>query len=215
MSQQSLRKHQTNTMKKGKGKYITDRLRWSELQRLIEELQKSDARDQYWSNVITLGVFFNLRITDLLNLKWEQVRPEGKIADRFKIIEKKTKKERTISISPQCKEVLEQIAKTDNGTGIKKYVISPHWNRTGSITWFNGHLKRVFFEHDVDYAGHVSSHLLRKSFGYRYAELRDFSSEALVYLMALYGHSNMRVTMIYLGLEKRELEVAYHDVQRL
>lgn len=202
-------------MKKGKGKYITDRLRWPELLRLIKESRESDSRDRYWSNVITLGVFFNLRITDLLNLKWEQVRPNGEIAERFKIIEQKTKKERTISISPECRKTLEEIARTDNFAGVKKYVISPHWNKTGSITWFNGHLKRMFAKYNIDYTGNVSSHLLRKSFGYRYAERKNFSSEALVYLNAIYGHSNMRTTLIYLGIEKREIEGAYHDVQRL
>ena len=52
------------------------------------------------SLLIGCGIFFGLRISDLLSLRWEQLLNED---DKFVIYEKKTKKRRTIKINAQFK----------------------------------------------------------------------------------------------------------------
>ena len=52
------------------------------------------------SLLIGCGIFFGLRISDLLSLRWEQLLNED---DKFVIYEKKTNKRRTIKINSQFK----------------------------------------------------------------------------------------------------------------
>ena len=52
------------------------------------------------SLLIGAGIFFGLRISDLLSLRWEQLLNED---DKFVIYEKKTNKRRTIKINSQFK----------------------------------------------------------------------------------------------------------------
>ena len=52
------------------------------------------------SLLIGCGIFFGLRISDILSLRWEQLLNED---DKFVIYEKKTKKRRTIKINAQFK----------------------------------------------------------------------------------------------------------------
>lgn len=53
-----------------------------------------------FSLLIALGSFFGIRISDLVNLKWCDILN----ADILTIIEKKTKKQRTIKINEQLKK---------------------------------------------------------------------------------------------------------------
>lgn len=90
-------------------KYSTttaDYLEWSDAIRLVRNLY--DDKEYVLSLLIACGVFFGLRISDLLTLTWEQVLN----CDVVELVEMKTGKKRTIKINPQlqkhikaCKEL--------------------------------------------------------------------------------------------------------------
>ena len=76
-------------------KTTADHLSWSEGMNLIRNLYNDG--DFKISLLVSFGSFWGLRISDILSLKWEQVYN----LDEFELVEKKTKKSRTIKINSQ------------------------------------------------------------------------------------------------------------------
>lgn len=198
-------------MKKGLGKYTTAHLKWPEFTRLISEMQQDG--DYFWRGTLILGVFFSLRVSDLLSLRWTDVLEKGEIKSQIRVFERKTKKSkptpRVITISEDGKKALLQLRKHYPH---REYIISPHFRGQATSHWLNKHLKRKFQQYSVDYDGNVSSHLFRKTFGYRYAEVHNFSHESILYLNKIFRHSTLEYTLRYLGLESRAVAQAYHEV---
>lgn len=75
-----------------------DYLEWDSNILLISKLFQD--QNYKFSLLIALGSFFSVRISDLLNLKWCDILKD----DMLTIIEKKTKKQRTIKINNQLKK---------------------------------------------------------------------------------------------------------------
>jgi integrase len=204
-------------MKKGKGKYGTEHVEWVALKALTERL--GDENEYFWKNTITIGVFLALRVSDLLNLRWADVIDEqGNIRSHISVIEGKTKKSKTepriITLSEDGISAIRDMRERYNLHGSRSYLISPHTEKA-SDQWLNKHLKRIFEKYEVPYGANVSSHLFRKTFGYRYAQINDFSYESILYLNKIFRHSSLETTLIYLGLESKAIEDAYHSVCKL
>jgi len=75
-----------------------DYLEWDSNILLISKLFQD--QNYKFSLLIALGSFFGTRISDTLNLKWNDILN----VDTLTIIEKKTKKQRTIKINDQLKK---------------------------------------------------------------------------------------------------------------
>ena len=57
---------------------------------------------------------------------------------------------------------------------------------------------------------HLSTHSMRKTFGYRvYSTSGDNAEVALVKLMELFNHSSVAITKRYLGIRAEELQECY------
>ena len=198
-------------MKKGIGKYETKHLSWEELIRLRSCLEKDGYQE--WKCMITLGVFFALRISDLLNLKWSTLRVDGEPVHSFEVYEIKTRnskpKPRIITISEDGRKAIKELYLKTNPIGIKTFVFSPHRDKAASEKYINDALKKFFEMYSVDYKGNISSHLFRKTFGYHYAEMNEFSMESLVFLMKVLRHTTLQQTMVYLGIEDRQISKVY------
>lgn len=82
-----------------------DYLEWDSNILLISKLFQD--QNYKFSLLIALGSFFGLRISDLLNLKWNQVLN----SEILVVIEKKTKKQRTIKINEQLKKHIQSCYK--------------------------------------------------------------------------------------------------------
>ena len=77
-----------------------DYLEWNEAMNLIRKLF---ADEKYSISLyIACSVFFGLRASDTLKLRWEDLL--GK--DEFQLVEKKTKKRRDIRINSQLKKLI-------------------------------------------------------------------------------------------------------------
>ena len=72
-----------------------DYLIWSDVMNLIRKLAKDE--NYKISLLIALGCFTELRISDILALRWKQIIG----TDEFTIIEIKTEKQRIIRLNPQ------------------------------------------------------------------------------------------------------------------
>ena len=84
-------------------KTTTTSMEWDQFKSLISKLERDG--EYKFCLLISVGVFTGLRVSDLLQLKFNQF-----IGTEFlNIIEKKTKKDRRIKINSDLKDIVERI----------------------------------------------------------------------------------------------------------
>ena len=90
-------------------------------------------------------------------------------------------------------------------------------NRFGSKpidkSYVNVKLKEIFKEYDITLEGNISSHLFRKTLGNRVLKLNNYSNEAMILLMEMFGHSSPAITKRYLGIREREVLDVYDSLR--
>lgn len=154
------------------------------------KLIKSQENPNFGLLIVT-GINLGLRIENLLQIKYEDLRNENLV-----IIEGKTGKKRNLAINSNIKKA---VAYFENYKGFafksqKKTIYCPqHVNRL---------LKKYF-------KGKISSHSLRKTFGRRVWENDQQSERSLIFLSEIFSHSSISVTRIYLGIRQEELNNIY------
>lgn len=186
----------------------TTYLEFDKISILIRKLEKDG--EHRFSLLISLGVFLGLRISDLLNLKWSDIR--GK--DRFEIVEKKTKKSRILPINEDLKVIIDN-SFTKIGSSSDYIFINRFGTRTITIQYVNRKLKQIFRKNKLLNGHPISSHLLRKTFGRNIYLLNNESEHSLILLSNIFGHSSISITRLYLGLRQEEILKAYNDIRLL
>lgn len=191
-------------MNKGK-KTETQPIKWSKAMMLLDTL-----RDKGQDNtrlMLACGFFFGLRISDILRLTWEDIEH-----NEFTLKEKKTQKERIISIDPKFIEIKNQIL---GGYEQKPTGLLFTYNRKGadqtksiSTVAANKRIKKVFEEYDIQ-CKNPSSHTLRKTFGLRIYEVYDRCEDALILLSQIFNHQDIAITRRYIGITQRRISNAY------
>ena len=183
----------------------TQPIKWSKAMMLLDTLR--DKNQDNTRLMLACGFFFGLRISDILKLTWDDI-----LKDEFTIQEKKTKKERLISLDPKFKQIRDQIV------GEQDY--EPHgliftYNRRGadqtkpiSIVAANKRIKKAFVEHDIQ-CKNPSSHTLRKTFGLRIYEVYNRCEDALILLSQIFNHQDISITRRYIGITQRRISNAY------
>ena len=187
-------------------KTTTTSMNWDDFKSLILKLE----RDQNYKYclLISTGVFTGLRISDLLQLKFNQFENEYLI-----IVEQKTKKTRKIKINPDLKLVVDRIRHKMKVTNLDQFIfINRYGTKPIDKSWVNVNLKKIFKQYGIQTEGNISSHLFRKTLGNRVLKLNNYSNESIVLLMELFGHSSMAITKKYLGLREREVMSVYDSL---
>lgn len=188
-------------------------LEWDEALSLIQRLY-SDGRYRD-SMLIACGCYMGLRISDIINLTWNTVCTP----DRTAIQEKKTKKIRTMKINPalaehanRCREAL---GIQDMDTLIfagqqhgHRYPITRQ--RVAQI------MKEIQTRYCLKSASTFSSHTLRKTFGRRIwnheIEQGRNGEFALMLLKDVFHHSDINITVRYLGIRQNEILNVYDNL---
>ena len=154
-----------------------------------------NAKTSIYGAYIIIAINTGLRSGDILKLTYNDLR-----ADKLTIIEGKTKKNKTIAINENIKELLNKYGKGKTGSPFitqKKGVLS--------VQHLNVQLKKLIKEKGLK----ISSHSMRKTFGRRVYFQNNESEKALMYLMDLFNHSSMSITKKYLGIRQEELDNIY------
>ena len=181
-----------------------DYIEWNVAVNLVHRLYRDG--DYRMSLLIGCGIFFGLRISDLLQLSWDMLLD----GDSFTITERKTGKRRTVRINRDFQKHIKACHKamriTDNTS--KCFI-----NATGtpiSVQRVNVLLKQIKAKYGLKTARNISSHSLRKTFGRKVFESAgENANMALVRLSELFNHSNIAITKIYLGIRQEELLETY------
>jgi integrase len=177
---------------------------WNDFISLITRLEKD--KEYKFCLLVSIGVFTGLRISDLLTLKYSDILED----DVFLITEKKTKKERSIKVNSTLKEIVQRIYYKSEISNLNEFIfLNKFGTKCIDKSYVNVKLKELLIKYRIRVKGNVSTHTFRKTLGRRVVEVNNYSSESLVLLMELFGHSNMGITKRYLGITKDEIHNVY------
>ena len=186
----------------------TTSMEWEQFKSLISKLERDG--EYKFCLLVAMGVFTGLRISDLLQIKFNQF-----IETEFlNIIEKKTKKDRKIKINSDLKEMVERIKLKMNVTDDEQYIfVNKYGTKPIDKSYVNVKLKELLNKYDIHLEGNVSSHMFRKTLGNRALKLNNYSNESMVLLMELFNHSSPTTTKRYLGVRNSEIESIYDSLK--
>ncbi|PKB18346.1 tyrosine-type recombinase/integrase [Flavobacterium sp. 5] len=185
-------------------KTTSDFLEWNKMQTIVLKLERDN--DLKFALLIATGSYIGLRISDLLQLRWNQVLHE----ELFTITEKKTKKIRKVTINPELQIILKRLFIQLEAKETDLMFVNRFGEKPFSIQYVNSKLKDIFTKYSV--RGQYSSHFMRKTLGRRVWEVNKYSDQALLLLSQLFNHTSVSTTKIYLGIREQEISNLYLSV---
>lgn len=185
-------------------KTTSDFLEWEKMQSLVLKLERDG--DYKFALLIATGSYIGLRISDLLQLRWNQVIGE----EYFTIVEKKTKKVRKVTINPELQTILNRLFIQLEAKEEDLMFVNRFGDKSFSIQYVNSKLKEIFTTYKIK--GQYSSHFMRKTLGRRIWEVNKYSDQALLLLSQLFNHASVTTTKIYLGIRETEISNLYLSV---
>lgn len=184
----------------------------------IKSLKKVEELKQYYLDkghlrdyvLVTLGFNTALRISDLLNLKWEDVYNFD--TQHFKqhicLIEQKTEKQNILALNQTVISALGLLKTSLNIISPKEYIIkSSHTynkpiDRIQAFRIIRAGAKKVGIE------GNISCHSMRKTFGYW--AWKNGAPPAII--MSIFNHSSIEVTKIYLSIDQDDKDEVFMKI---
>lgn len=179
---------------------------------------------RYRDNMLFIvGINFGLRVSDLLVLKFSDlINPDCSFRDSFAIIEKKTsntrktKKNRYISINSAVVEAITLYLENTSGVRLSDYLFRSESNRGSNQNKpiHRNSVDRILkgIGDDLDLRAHMSTHTLRKTFGYHQMVMSGNDPRKLLLLQKIFGHSTSAMTLDYIGITTEEIEDAYRNL---
>ncbi len=169
--------------------------------RAIKKLLTDNPRDFC---LFTLGINTNLRASDLLRIKVEQVRGLQPM-DEIELKEKKTGKIRRINLNGSCIEAIKGLLASDEYND-KDYLFRSQRGAVLTVPSVNRLVKQ--WCKDINLKGNFGSHTLRKTWGYHQ---RVSFNVGLPELMVCFNHSTQRQTLEYLSIQPEEIKGVYSN----
>ena len=185
-----------------------DYLNWESATALVRKLYRNG--NYRMSLFIGCGIFFGLRVSDLLCLTWNQILT----GEEFVVYEKKTDKRRVIRINAGFQAHAKDCF---NALGIKDAEECCFLNRYGgliSLQMINRHFKAIKVKYQLK-INNFSTHSLRKTWARKVYETENVLGRgdmALLKLSELMNHSSPAITRRYIGLRQQELGEVYDNL---
>lgn len=184
----------------------SDFIEWDRLQSLTQKLERDG--DYKFTVLITIGMYTGLRISDILSLYWKDVMD----TDTVEVTEKKTGKQRKISLNPNLMDTIGRITTKVSPDPNQPIFLNDRGTKVISRQWVNDKLKRLVKRYEVVDPTKIKSHSIRKSFGRRVWENSERSERGLIMLNEIFNHSSIRTTKIYLGIREKEISDVYQNL---
>lgn len=156
--------------------------------------------------LICLGLNSALRISDLLNLRWNDVYDfqEERFLPHIIIIEKKTGKETRIALNRNAIAGLSEYKNTLNDIALESFLFPGQKKQTPlSRSQAFRIIKKAAESLHMEKG--ISCHSMRKTFGY-YAWKQGTPPAVL---MDIYNHSSYQITKRYLGICQEDRDVVF------
>lgn len=165
------------------------------------------------STLIILGLNTALRISDIIQLKWEDIYDDEveDIKDHLEVKEKKTGKINIIAINFSLKQTLllyKEFVFSNKRYDQKQYLFTSQKGENQPICRSQAYRIVKEAANSVGLVNHISCHSLRKTFGYH--AWKQGVPPAL--LMDVYNHSSYKITKRYLCIEQDEKDEVYNNI---
>lgn len=166
-------------------------------------------KEQYRNYLlIVMGMNIPMRISDLLNLRWDDVYDhEAKsYRDHIVHVEKKTGKTNILFLNHNVRTALEMYRKTvpaqkDHYLFVTRNVYDRPISRITAYSVIRKAGESLGLEH-------IGCHSLRKTFGYH--AWKNGAHPAVI--MSIYNHSSMNITKRYLGIEQDDIDEVFESI---
>lgn len=168
----------------------------------IDKIKELLERDRKYKELLlfTIGINSALRVSDILKLKWEDLK-----SDVIRVKEQKTSKWKEFPLSESIKDVLKKhFKKFQTYTG---YIFVSESNRNKGKVWSRQYVWSFLNEY-AKRAGAteaIGTHTLRKTWGY-HAYNAGYSIELIQKAL---NHSSAATTLRYIGITREQIFEAY------
>lgn len=185
----------------------------------IKDINKINEMKEYFKRngmkkelvLFTFGINTGLRISDILNLKWEDVYDNN--FKMIKIKEQKTGKTKMFPINKVLKESLKSIMPKEFAPF--DYIFKSESNRVKSQNkaWSRAYVWE-FINKAAKASGikeEVGTHTLRKTFGYHAYN----NGTSIELIQKIFNHSSSVITLRYIGITQEDINDVYLKVVNL
>ncbi len=187
-----------------KGSYTTaEPLEWNEAISFMNRLY--DDGNFTISLLVGCGIFFGLRISDVLRLRKKDLEADETLI----LFEKKTGKRRIIKINPSFKQHINKCLAKMNVRHDDDLVFISKWGKPYTTNRLNVMFKSFKYKYRLNIT-HFSTHTLRKTFATRiYKMAGNRQEEMLVRLSSMFSHGSVATTRRYIGLTDKVMMDTY------
>lgn len=169
-----------------------------------------------------VGINLGLRVSDLRVLRFSHLISENfTFKDSFEILEKKTsttrkyQKNRKLTINDAIVEAVTLYLENTPNVSLSDYLFKSESNRNkGSEPIHRNSIDRILkgIASDLGLTNKMSTHSLRKTFGYHQMLMSGNSPRKLLMLQKMFGHSTSMQTLDYIGITSEEIDEAYRNL---
>ncbi len=168
-----------------------------DIEKIEQYLKLHNKRDYV---IWVLGMNSGLRVSDIVGLNVSDVVNKTHIT----IVEKKTQKLKSFYINDKLKRVLKDFIK---GKNLEEPLFLGKQGKRLDRSQVYRFIVRACKENGI--TAHVSTHTMRKSFGYHhYQKFKD-----PIVLQKIFNHSSQRITLMYIGVEQDEIDFSYKNFE--
>jgi integrase len=153
-----------------------------------------------------LGINTNLRASDLLKMKVEQVR-HLQPGEEITLKEKKTQKQRRINLNRVCIEAIQNLLKSIKYEDDDFLFLSNRKDKNALTVSSLSTLVKKWCK-DINLKGNYASHTLRKTWGYHQ---RVTFGVGIPELMVCFNHTSQKQTLDYLCVQPEEIKSVYQN----
>ena len=187
----------------------------------IRDKQKLQQFKNYYQNekpntrnhtIIIIGLNTALRISDILNLTYNEIYSNNKVQEHITIKERKTGKENRILLNHDVRIALakyrQELIKTEMYQKGNPYLF-PSPKKTDAPLSRSQVYRMITNAADaVGIDGHISCHSLRKTFGYHAWK----QGNDPIVIMVIFNHSSLTITKRYLCIEQDDKDNVYRSI---
>lgn len=170
-----------------------------EVETIAHKLTLNARGNALYADIWLFGLNTALRISDLLDLTFEDVS-----GDKLVVKESKTSKTRTIDLNSKAKEVIQR-RRAANPT--HTYLFQVDSNRAKNKPVSRVAVACAFKAVGDELGIQLGTHSMRKTRGW----LMFSAGVSLEVICKVLNHSSPAVTMVYIGLTQAEIDSTYHE----
>jgi integrase len=153
--------------------------------------------------LFTIGINTNLRASDLVRITVGMVN-DLNVGDELVLIEKKTEKERWISLNKDCVDTIQNLINSFKQP--RKEDSQLFKGRQGDIKPIGVNYLVNKWVKTINLKGKYGAHSLRKTFGYH---MRVQHKVSIPILMQIFNHHSQKQTLDYLCVQPDEIKEVY------